>query len=92
MSTPRELAQISLLAIRSRDLADRVAAGDLSFLDAVDMAYSGAMWAGLVESVGDDAVQSVLAAAFGTITRDEAHAVLCDAFAETEHARLAGRE
>ena len=56
--------QLVLLAIRSRELADRVAAGQLAFLDAVDMAYSAAEWAGLVESVGANAVQAVMAAAF----------------------------
>ena len=32
--------------------------------EAVDMAYSAAEWAGLIEAVGDDAVQAVLAASF----------------------------
>ena len=56
--------QLALLAIRSRELADRVAAGQLPFIDAVDMAQSAADWAGLVDSVGNDVVQSILAVAF----------------------------
>ena len=56
--------QLTLLAIRSRELADRVAAGQLGFLDAVDFAYSAADRAGLIDEVGDDVVQAVLAAAF----------------------------
>jgi hypothetical protein len=56
--------QLSLFAIRASELADRVHAGQLSFIDAVDMAYSAAQWSGLTESVGDDAVQKILAAAF----------------------------
>jgi hypothetical protein len=56
--------QLELLAIRSCQLADRVAAGLLPFIEAVDMAYSAAEWVGLIEAVGDDAVQAVLAASF----------------------------
>jgi len=57
-------AQLELLAIRSTELADRVTAGQIGFLDAIDAAYSAAQWAGLTEAVGDDAVQLVLAASF----------------------------
>jgi hypothetical protein len=59
--------QLALLAIRSRELADRVTAGLLPFIDAVDMAYSAAEWAGLTDTVGDDVVQSILAAAFANV-------------------------
>jgi hypothetical protein len=63
----RTAAQLSLLAIRASELADRVCAGQIGFIDAVDMAYSAAQWSGLTESAGDDAVQKILAAAFGGI-------------------------
>jgi hypothetical protein len=69
--------QLEILAIRSGELADRVAAGQLGFIDAVDIAYSAAVWADLPRAIeraglidkssictGDDIVQSVLAAAF----------------------------
>ena len=56
--------QLELFAIRCGALADRVAAGNLSFLDAVDFAYSAAEFAGLVETAGDVAVQKIMAAAF----------------------------
>ena len=56
--------QLELLAIRSSEYADRVAAGKIGFIDAVDCCYSAACWSGLVDEVGDDAVQLVLAAAF----------------------------
>lgn len=62
-------AQLSLLAIRSSELADQVTRGQISFLDAVDLAYSAAQWSGVTESAGDDAVQKILAAAFGNIGR-----------------------
>lgn len=45
-------------------LADRVRRKELQFIDAVDMAYSAADFAGLIESFGDDQIQSVLAGAF----------------------------
>lgn len=67
----RRARQLELLAIRSSELADRVIAGQLEFLDAVDMAYSAVAWSGLVESVGDNAVQKVIAAAFMGIARGE---------------------
>jgi hypothetical protein len=59
-------AQLELLAIRSGELADRVAAGEIKFLDAVDMSYSAAVWSGLIDNAGDEAVQAVMAAAFAT--------------------------
>jgi hypothetical protein len=68
--------QLEILALRSLELADRVAAGQLSFLDAVDLAYDAAIWANLPNAIdasglidtniitGDDIVQATIAAAF----------------------------
>jgi hypothetical protein len=53
-----------IFATRTETLAGRVKAGELLFLDAVDMAYSAADFAGLVDSYGDDKVQGILAGAF----------------------------
>ena len=64
--------QLRLLAIRASELADRVLCADIAFIDAVDMAYSAAVQCGLVNSVGDDIVQQVLATAFGKIPRKTA--------------------
>jgi hypothetical protein len=61
--------QLELLALRSLDLADRVAAGEIAFLDAVDLAYEAAVWSGLTDAVGDDIVQATLAAAFANARR-----------------------
>jgi hypothetical protein len=61
--------QLEILAVRCLELADRVAAGQLRFLDAIDLAYEAAQWAGLVEAVGDDIVQATLAAAFANARR-----------------------
>jgi hypothetical protein len=38
MSVRRITHQIEILALRSMELADRVAAGEIKFLDAVDLA------------------------------------------------------
>jgi hypothetical protein len=57
-------AQLELLAIRASELADRVSAGQIGFLDAIDMAHSAAEWSGLTERVGDDQIQKLLAASF----------------------------
>jgi hypothetical protein len=56
--------QLEILALRTLELADRVAAGEIAFLDAVDIAYDAAVWSGLTSTVGDDIVQATLAAAF----------------------------
>jgi len=56
--------QLEILALRSLELADQVAAGQLQFLDAVDLAYEAAVWGGVVEAVGNDIVQATLAASF----------------------------
>lgn len=61
--------QPELLALRSLELADRVAAGQIAFLDAIDLAYEAAIWSGLTETVGDDIVQATLAAAFANARR-----------------------
>lgn len=72
--------QLEVLALRSIELADRVAAGQLRFLDAVDLAYEAAIWAGLPEAIdksglitgiltGDDIIQATLAAAFANARR-----------------------
>jgi hypothetical protein len=61
--------QLELLALRSLELADRVAAGEIAFLDAVDIAYEAAMWSGLTGTVGEDVVQATLAAAFANARR-----------------------
>jgi hypothetical protein len=65
----RSTCQLEILALRSLELADRVAAGEVAFLDAVDMAYEAAVWSGLTETVGDDVVQAILAAAFANARR-----------------------
>jgi hypothetical protein len=68
--------QLEILALRSLELADRAAAGEIGFLDAVDVAYEAAIWAGLPNAIdgsglidvkvisGDDVVQATIAAAF----------------------------
>jgi hypothetical protein len=56
---------LGLLLDRASALAARAKDGSLPFLDAVDMAYSAADYAGLVDRYGDDVVQIILADAFG---------------------------
>jgi hypothetical protein len=65
----RTSRQLEILALRSLELADRVAAGEIAFLDAVDIAYDAAVWSGLTSTVGDDVVQATLAAAFANARR-----------------------
>jgi hypothetical protein len=61
--------QLERLALRTLELADRVAAGEIAFFDAVDIAYDAAVWSGLTSTVGDDIVQATLAAAFANARR-----------------------
>lgn len=65
----RETRQLEILARRSLELADQVAAGQLEFIDAIDLAYEAACFAGLVKTVGDKVVQATLAAAFANARR-----------------------
>ena len=41
----------------------RINSGGLSLHDGVDMLYSAAQWAGLVEKYGDDEIQALMARA-----------------------------
>lgn len=75
------IRRLELLALRSMELADRVAAGELRFIEAVDLAYDAAVFAGLPGAIeksglidnelmtGDDIVQATLAAAFANARR-----------------------
>jgi len=56
--------QLELFAERCRELAERVNLDLISFIDAIDMAYSAATWSGLSDSVGDHTVQAVMRNAF----------------------------
>ena len=55
---------LDLFHVRCCTLADRVVAGGIGFIDAVDLAYTAAQFSGLADRVGDDAVQAVMASAF----------------------------
>jgi hypothetical protein len=63
---------LDLLFERCCTLADRVDASELAFLDAVDMAWTAAEFAGTVDRVGPDQIQHVLACAFMHSRRDAA--------------------
>ena len=79
-SPPSEIdfvaAQLSLLAIRTSELADLVTHGQISFLDAVDLSYDAAVSAGLVDAVGDDQIQKLLAACFGGMGAERSGAAM----------------
>jgi hypothetical protein len=62
--TSRTNAQLKLFAIRCSQMVERIAAGEIAFIDGVDLLYDAAVWSGLVDGVGDDAVQDVMAAVF----------------------------
>jgi hypothetical protein len=65
----RATKQLEILARRSLELAGRVTAGEIAFIDAVDVAYEAALASGLTETVGDDVVQTVLHEAFRDVRR-----------------------
>lgn len=62
-------AMLDHLYARTDQLACQVELGQIGFIDAVDMAYSAAQWAGLTNLAGEDAVQNVLADAFCGLSR-----------------------
>jgi hypothetical protein len=55
---------LDLLFERCCTLADRVDAGEIGFIDAVDMAWEAAEFAGTIARVGPDLVQWVVGCAF----------------------------
>jgi hypothetical protein len=61
--------QLEVLVLRSIELADRVAAGELPFFDVLAVLYGAAVDVGLVAAVGDRVVQATLAAAFANARR-----------------------
>jgi hypothetical protein len=65
----RQKAQLELFARRCCDLAERVAAHQLAFLDAIDLAHDAAISSGLADAVGDDIVQEVMVGAFFAVGR-----------------------
>jgi hypothetical protein len=65
----KQKAQLQLFARRCLDFADRVAANQIAFLDAIDVCYEAALAAGLVDDLGDDIVQATMAAAFANAKR-----------------------
>jgi hypothetical protein len=65
----RATKQLELFALRCLEVADRVAAGEVAFLDGIDLLYEAARWGGLVESVGDDVIQATMAASFANARR-----------------------
>jgi hypothetical protein len=61
---PDPIDPLDLLYDRARTLAERVSAGQLPFIEAVDFAYSAAEFAGTVDRCGADLVQQVLSRSF----------------------------
>jgi hypothetical protein len=59
--------QIALLHHHATMLADRVEAGQIGFIDAVDIAYQAALAAGMDQTVGDEEIQAVLHYCFGPV-------------------------
>jgi hypothetical protein len=47
----RAAKQLEILALRTLELADRVACGELKFIDAVDVSYEAAIGSGLAPSL-----------------------------------------
>jgi hypothetical protein len=68
-SSDHTKAQFEIFARRCLDLADAVAENRIAFLDAIDVAYDGALESGLIASVGDNIVQACMAAAFANARR-----------------------
>jgi hypothetical protein len=59
--------QLALLHFHATMLVDRVEAGLIGFIDAIDLAYQAALAAGMDQTVGDDEIQAILYACFGPV-------------------------
>lgn len=55
---------LDLFFVRSCTMAERVVAGEVLFIEAIDFLWEAAAFAGLVDRVGADLVQHILATAF----------------------------
>jgi hypothetical protein len=67
-----QLDPLDLFFVRSCTVAERVAAGEIPFIEAVDFLWEAAEFAGTINRVGPDQVQAVLAAAFMGIRKGAA--------------------
>lgn len=56
--------RLELFAVRCRQMVERVNAGAVPFVWAVDCLYEASIWSGLADDLGDDAVQAVMHNAF----------------------------
>jgi len=56
--------QLDLFGARCAELVKRVNFGTTGFIDAVDLAWSAAVWSGVVDSAGPDRVQEIMRAHF----------------------------
>jgi hypothetical protein len=61
--------RLELFGARCREMAERVRAGTVPFIWAIDCLYDAAAWSGLADDVGDDAVQRIMADAFMGLRR-----------------------
>jgi hypothetical protein len=64
IAAAEKIDPLDLLYVRCCTMAERVAAGEVPFIEAVDFMWEAAAFAGIVDRVGPDQVQAVLAAAF----------------------------
>jgi hypothetical protein len=62
MNTKRD--PLVIFSERCRTIASRVREKQIPFIEAVDMAWSAADFAGLIEHYGDDQIQQIMAGAF----------------------------
>ncbi len=67
---PQESRRLDILSDAARTMAERVRNGRMPFIDAVDFCNSAAVWADLPDTVGDDAIQIVLADAFMAVPQE----------------------
>ena len=61
---PNPRHPLPIFAERCGELAEQVKLTGLPFIEAVDIAYGAAEFAGLVDAYGDDRIQRIMAGAF----------------------------
>lgn len=52
-------------------VAESIRAGELGYIDGVDMAYSATQWSGFADAVGDNNVQLVMSGAFMSLPHEK---------------------
>jgi hypothetical protein len=68
-TTAFTVRQLDLFGARCAQIVERVRAGSIGFVEAVDLMWSAAVWSGLADDAGPDVVQEIMRSHFMGLRR-----------------------